>query len=70
MDLLTRFLNVLPSMKNVTEREKLSQDHTEFQVRKKYTAPKNRDKNSPPIELRMENCDHKYLFTGIVSFTV
>ena len=57
-------------MKNVTEREKLSQDHTEFQVRKKYTAPKNRDKNSPPIELRMEYCDHKYLFIGIVSFTV
>lgn len=70
MDLLTRFLNVLPSMKNVTEREKLSQDHTEFQVRKKYTAPKNRDKNSPPIELRMEYCDHKYLLTGIVLFTV
>lgn len=51
MDLLTRFLNVLPSMKNVTEREKLSQDHTEFQVRKKYTAQENRGKNSPPIEL-------------------
>lgn len=70
MDLLTRFLNVLPSMKNVTEREKLSQDHTEFQVRKKYTAQENRGKNSPPIESRVENCDHKYLFTGIVLFTV
>ena len=57
-------------MKNVTEREKLSQDHTEFQVRKKYTAQENRGKNSPPIESRVENCDHKYLFIGIVSFTV
>jgi GTPase len=33
MDLLTKFLNVLPSMKNVKEREKLTQDNTEFQVR-------------------------------------
>lgn len=39
MDLLTRFLNVLPSMKNVTEREKLSQDHTEFQIDTQFTVP-------------------------------
>ncbi|XP_048731971.1 GTP-binding protein 2-like [Ostrea edulis] len=39
MDLLTKFLNVLPSMKNVKEREKLTQDNTEFQIDTKFTVP-------------------------------
>ena len=33
LDLLTKFLNVLPPMKKVKEREKLKQHHTEYQVR-------------------------------------
>jgi len=32
LDLLTKFLNVLPPMKKVKEREKLKQHHTEYQV--------------------------------------
>ncbi|XP_060068959.1 GTP-binding protein 2-like [Ylistrum balloti] len=39
LDLLTTFLNVLPSMKNVKEREKLTQDLTEFQIDTLFSVP-------------------------------
>ncbi|OWF43546.1 GTP-binding protein 2-like [Mizuhopecten yessoensis] len=39
LDLLTTFLNVLPSVKNVKEREKLTQDLTEFQIDTLFSVP-------------------------------
>lgn len=39
LDLLTKFLNVLPPMKNVKEREKLKQHHTEYQIDALFSVP-------------------------------
>ncbi|KAK3094036.1 hypothetical protein FSP39_023275 [Pinctada imbricata] len=39
LDLLTKFLNVLPSNKHVREREKLTQDPTEFQIDTLFSVP-------------------------------
>ncbi|XP_071159235.1 GTP-binding protein 2-like [Mytilus edulis] len=39
LDLLTKFLNVLPPMKNVQEREKLKQHHTEYQIDCMFSVP-------------------------------
>lgn len=39
LDLLTKFLNVLPPMKNVKDREKLKQHHTEYQIDCLFSVP-------------------------------
>ncbi|ESO96458.1 hypothetical protein LOTGIDRAFT_159869 [Lottia gigantea] len=39
LDLLIKFLNVLPPLKSRHEREKLVQDHTQFQIDKLYNVP-------------------------------
>lgn len=39
LDLILKFLNVLPHQKSHAERERLSHDHTEFQIDELYSVP-------------------------------